>query len=71
MIRYHRQIAGLTQKELGDLAGTGKTVIFDIEKGKMTMKMNTLLKILDALNISVEFTSPIMDEFKSRENVNS
>lgn len=34
IIRGHRKKAGLTQKELADLAGLGKTVIFDIEKGK-------------------------------------
>jgi predicted transcriptional regulator len=46
---------------LADLAGVGKTVIYDIEKGKETIRYSTLLKVLRALNISIVFTSPLME----------
>lgn len=35
MIRFHRKKSGLSQAELGFIAGLGKTVIFDVEKGKL------------------------------------
>jgi transcriptional regulator with XRE-family HTH domain len=38
IIKFHRQKSGMTQLELADLAGLGKTVIFDIEKGKTSIK---------------------------------
>ena len=65
IVRFHRKRAGLSQKELADLAGVGKTVIFDIEKGKETVKLITLMKVLDTLNIRMEFNSPLMNEFNN------
>lgn len=66
-IRIHRKEAGLTQKQLADLAGVGKTVIFDIEKGKESVRLDTLLKVLDALSIEVTLGSPLMRQ----KNANS
>ena len=59
MVQIHRKKAGLTQKELAELAGVGKTIIYDIEKGKNTIRMNSLMKILSALNIGVFLESPL------------
>lgn len=53
-----RKFSGLTQKELATLANVGKTVIFDIEKGKESIQLNTLLKVLDVLNIKIKFELP-------------
>ena len=58
-VRHHRKVAGLTQLELADLAGVGKTLIFDLEKGKASVQLDTLVKILAALNIQAEFRSPL------------
>lgn len=58
MVHYYRKHSGLSQQELAKLAGVGKTVIFDIEKGKETVRLNTLLKILDVLNIRIKFEPP-------------
>jgi HTH-type transcriptional regulator / antitoxin HipB len=49
MIRFHRKKSGLSQEGLSKLAGLGKTVIFDIEKGKLTVRFETLLKVLNAV----------------------
>ena len=68
MIRYHRKRAGLTIKQLSDLCGIGKTALFDIEKGKATVRFNTLAAVLSGLNISPAWTSPLMDEFKEAED---
>ena len=61
VIKTHRKKCGLTQKELADIAGVGKTVIFDMEHGKETVRLDTVLKVLNALNIKVEFKSPMED----------
>ena len=64
LIKSHRKAAKLTQLELADLAGVGKTVVFDIEKGKETVKIQTLRKVLKVLNITMQFTSPLPDNLK-------
>ena len=59
-IRYCRKKSGLSQQELARLAGVGKTAVFDVEKGKETVQLNTLLKILDTLNIQIKLESPVV-----------
>jgi len=61
IIRKHRKAANLTQLQLAELAGVGKTVVFDIEKGKETVKLLTLRKILKVLNIEIQLTSPLLN----------
>ncbi|KTD73443.1 helix-turn-helix transcriptional regulator [Legionella tucsonensis] len=58
LVHFYRKQSGLSQQELATLAGVGKTVIFDIEKGKETVRLNTLLKVLDVLNIRMKFETP-------------
>jgi transcriptional regulator with XRE-family HTH domain len=50
------------------MAGVGKTVIFDIEKGKESVQLDTLRKILKVLNIKIVLTSPFMDNLNSTGN---
>lgn len=59
MVRYFRKQSGLSQLQLAELAGVGKTVVFDIEKGKATVQLNSLLKVLDVLNIQLKFQTPL------------
>lgn len=54
-------MAGLTQLELANLAGIGKTTVFDIEKGKDSVSIANLFKVLDVLNIKMELKSPVED----------
>ena len=68
VIKKHRKAAGLSQIQLAELAGVGKTVVFDIEKGKETVQLNTLRNILNVLNIKVELTSPLMNQVRNNEN---
>jgi HTH-type transcriptional regulator / antitoxin HipB len=49
---------------LADIAGVGKTVVYDIEHGKDSIQFSSLSKIFDALNIQLDFKSPFMNEFK-------
>ena len=60
MVRYFRRQSGLTQLQLAHIAGVGKTVIFDIEKGKETVQFNSLKKVLDVLNIQIKFETPFV-----------
>ncbi len=61
IVLFHRKKSGLSRSQLADLAGVGKTVIYDIEKGKQTIRFSTLQKVLTALNIKITFTSPLME----------
>jgi len=70
IIKYHRKKAGLSQKSLADVAGVGKTVVFDIEKGKETVQFKSIINVLKALNISIELKSPLMDKYNT-EHENS
>ena len=61
IVLFHRRKSGLSRNQLADLAGVGKTVIYDIEKGKETIRYSTLQKVLKVLNIKITFTSPLME----------
>jgi HTH-type transcriptional regulator / antitoxin HipB len=63
--RFHRKKAGLSQSELAKLAGVGKTAVFDLEKGKETIQLDTLEKILRVLNIEIRLESPLMQDYES------
>ncbi len=60
-VKMHRKAAGLSRVRLAEMAGVGKTVIYDIEKGKESVQLDTLRKILKVLNIKITLTSPLMD----------
>jgi len=61
-LKKHRKAARLTQIQLAEMAGVGKTVVHDIEKGKETIQLVTLRKILHVLNIKVALISPLMNQ---------
>ena len=62
-VRFHRRKAGLTQAGLARLAGVGKASVFDVEKMKESVQLDTLLKIFAVLNMELEVKSPLMAEF--------
>ena len=65
-VRYHRRRAGITQLELADLAGIGKTTLFDIEHGKSTVQVSSLLSVLKVLNMTIEMIGPFVSEFEEK-----
>lgn len=65
IIKLHRRVSGLSQAELAKLAGVGKTVIFDLEHGKLSVRYDTLAKILSALNITINLQSPVMERLRA------
>lgn len=68
IIQFHRKQAGISQKELSDLAEIGKTAVFDLEKGKSNFRIKTLIKICSILNIKLEFQSPLMEYWRENES---
>ena len=68
IIRYHRKISGLSRIGCARLAGVGKTAIYDIEHGKETVQLNTLFKILQALNIKIKLESPLMKQYADEKS---
>lgn len=67
LVKYHRKRAGLTQLAIADLAGVGKTTVFDIEHGKFTVQFDSLLAVLGVLNISIELSGPFSNEFAEKQ----
>jgi y4mF family transcriptional regulator len=57
-VHYYRKQSGLSQQALARLAGVGKTAVFDIEKGKPTVQLDTLCKVLAVLNIKIRLEPP-------------
>jgi y4mF family transcriptional regulator len=62
IIKKHRKASGLSQLQLAEMAGVGKTVVFDLEKGKETIQLDTLRKMLLVLNIKVVLQSHLMNQ---------
>jgi y4mF family transcriptional regulator len=45
-VRKRRVISNLSQKELGELAGVGTRLISELERGKATLRMDAVNKVL-------------------------
>ena len=65
VVRFHRRRGGLSQHELADLAQIGKTSVFDIEKGKPTVRLATLMAVLAVLNIDLALAGPLMAQCRA------
>ncbi len=66
MIQFHRKKAGLSRMDLAQLASLGKTVIYELEHGRMTIGFNKLISICKVLNIQLIFQSPYIHEFEDK-----
>ncbi len=64
VLKYHRKRAGLSRKALSVLADVGQTAIYDVEHGKETVRMDTVMKLCAVLNIHLKLESPLMDDFR-------
>lgn len=70
IVEFHRHKSGLSRNQLAAFAGVGKTAIFELEKGKVSIRLDTLIKILKILNIKIILNSPLMAQF-NRKGENS
>ncbi len=46
LVRQRRQANSLTQQELGELAGVGTRLVSELERGKPTLRMDAVNKVL-------------------------
>jgi HTH-type transcriptional regulator / antitoxin HipB len=53
-VREAREEAGLRQDELAFAAGVSTRLVHEIESGKPTMRLDGLLKVLQALGLTIE-----------------
>lgn len=53
-IKSTRRKARLSQQELADLASISRRPIYLLESGRGAVRLDTLLKILDALGLTLE-----------------
>jgi HTH-type transcriptional regulator/antitoxin HipB len=67
IVKYHRKRSKLSRQKLANLAGVGKTVIYDIEKGKETIQLKSLLKILEVLNIQLTLKTPLDEKLEDTQ----
>ncbi len=58
VLKATRKQAGLSQLELSELAGVGKTLVFDLENGRDTVSFANLKKICRVLNIKIQLIPP-------------
>lgn len=52
-VRRRRKAAGLTQRALAGLSGTGVRFIVDLEQGKPTLEVGKLIDVLETLGLSL------------------
>ena len=57
-LREARGKAGLTQKQLGDRAGVKQSYIFELERGRTNITLNTLVKMADVLGMDIRDLLP-------------
>jgi len=67
IVRFHRRRARLSQTRLALMAGVGKTVVLQVEKGKRTVRLDILLRLLDALNVRLDWSSPLRPAFDAEQ----
>ncbi len=53
IIRARRKSVGLTQGELADAAGTSLRLVSEIERGKGTARVESVLKLLNELGLEL------------------
>jgi HTH-type transcriptional regulator / antitoxin HipB len=56
-VRESRRVLRLTQKELADLSGCGPDFVYDVERGKHTVRLDKLMQVVDALGLELKLTS--------------
>lgn len=52
-VRSRRRQLGLRQAMLADLAGVGVAFLYDLEKGKPTLRIDKVLAVLEALGLGL------------------
>lgn len=54
IIANRRKALGVTQQDLAALAGVSTRFLSSLERGKATVRLNTMLAVLDALGLRLD-----------------
>ena len=60
-LKLLRTDLGLTQKDLGERIGVGRTTISEYESGKIVPKQDGLLELAKVFNVSVDYLTGVAD----------
>ena len=60
-LKILRTELGITQKELGQKIGVGRTTISEYESGKIVPKQDGLLELAKVFNVSVDYLTGVTD----------
>lgn len=58
IVRKVRRAQALTQADLALAAGVSTPFLSSLENGKLTVRLDVLVRVLDALNISMDLSLP-------------
>ena len=53
-VRHRRKVLRLTQKELAELAQCGPDFLYDLERGKPTIRLDKLVPVLEILGLQLK-----------------
>ncbi len=67
VVTYHRKRVGLSRAKLSRLATVSPSAIYDVEKGKRTVRVDTVMRLLNALNMSLDVRGPFVDEYDQKQ----
>jgi HTH-type transcriptional regulator / antitoxin HipB len=65
LVKYHRKEAELSRRQLAEFSGVSTTFLSDLEGGKETLQFNKVVAVLETLNISLVYDSPLMNALKN------
>jgi y4mF family transcriptional regulator len=61
-VRARRRASKLTQRQLGELAGVGTRVVSELERGKTTLRMDVVNRVLEVFGQMLGRTDAPRDE---------
>ena len=64
-VRQRRRASGLTQQELGELAGVGTRFVSELERGKATLRMDAVNRVLRVFGQMLGHVAAPRDEGES------
>lgn len=59
LIKTLRKEAGLSQVKLSEIAGVARSAVQQIEAGKLSIQLNTVMKICTVLNLNLILENPL------------
>lgn len=63
MLIWHRKRGKISQQMLADLSGVSRTAVQRLESGATPVQIDTLMKVLNILNIKMLYSSSLMGSY--------